>query len=149
MDENDEAMPRASNREKILSKGLRVMHERGFAGTSVRDVVEAARVPQGSFTNHFASKEAFSLEVLDLYHTNDSKGLRESLGNDSLAPLERIRAYINYQKKQLSRNGPENGCLYGNFTAEASHHSNMIRQRLGKRRSGMGSTAKQYLGSFC
>ena len=43
------------------------MHERGFAGASVRDIVEAAKVPQGSFTNHFASKEAFCFEILDLY----------------------------------------------------------------------------------
>jgi hypothetical protein len=53
---------RSPNREKILTEGLRVVHERGFAGASVRDIVEAAKVPQGSFTNHFASKEAFCLE---------------------------------------------------------------------------------------
>jgi TetR/AcrR family transcriptional repressor of nem operon len=48
-----------SNREKILTEGLRVVHERGFAGASVRDIVEAAKVPQGSFTNQkkpFVSK---------------------------------------------------------------------------------------------
>jgi TetR/AcrR family transcriptional repressor of nem operon len=53
-----------SNREKILTEGLRVVHERGFAGASVRDIVEAAKVPQGSFTNHFASKEAFASKSL-------------------------------------------------------------------------------------
>ena len=58
-------MPRPSNREKILSEGLRVVHERGYAGASVRDIVHAAGVPQGSFTNHFATKEAFGLEILD------------------------------------------------------------------------------------
>ena len=57
-------MPKPSHREKILTEGLRVVHERGFAGASVRDIVQAAGVPQGSFTNHFASKEAFGLEVL-------------------------------------------------------------------------------------
>src|SRR6267378_8526978 len=60
-------MSKPSNRDKILTEGLRVVHERGFAGASVRDIVEAAKVPQGSFTNHFASKEAFCLEILDLY----------------------------------------------------------------------------------
>src|SRR5690242_9670269 len=58
-------MPKPSHRETILTEGLRVVHERGFAGASVRDIIEAAGVPQGSFTNHFASKEAFCLEVLD------------------------------------------------------------------------------------
>ena len=58
-------MPRASTRERILTEGLRVVHERGFSGASVRDIVQAAGVPQGSFTNHFASKEAFGLEVIE------------------------------------------------------------------------------------
>ncbi len=52
-------MTRISNRDKIVANGLQVMLERGYVGASVRDIVEAAGVPQGSFTNHFASKEAF------------------------------------------------------------------------------------------
>ena len=39
----------------------------GYGGASVRDIVRAAGVPQGSFTNHFTSKEAFAQEVLDRY----------------------------------------------------------------------------------
>jgi len=33
----------------------------------VRDICAAAGAPQGSFTNHFPSKEAFAVEVLDQY----------------------------------------------------------------------------------
>src|SRR5450631_533208 len=58
MDNHIGIMPKPSNREKILTEGLRVVHARGFGGASVRDIVEAAGVPQGSFSNHFASKEA-------------------------------------------------------------------------------------------
>jgi TetR/AcrR family transcriptional repressor of nem operon len=42
-----------------------VVFERGYCGASARDIVQAAGVPQVSFTNHFRSKEAFSLEVLE------------------------------------------------------------------------------------
>ena len=49
-------MPKPSHREKLLHVGMQVVHERGFGGASVRDIVQAAGVPQGSFTNHFASK---------------------------------------------------------------------------------------------
>jgi TetR/AcrR family transcriptional repressor of nem operon len=60
-------MPKPSNREQILKEGFRVVLERGYCGASVRDIVEAAGVPQGSFTNHFESKDAFCLEVLERY----------------------------------------------------------------------------------
>src|SRR5208337_873634 len=116
-------MAKPSNREKILTEGLRVVHERGFAGASVRDIVQAAGVPQGSFTNHFASKEAFGLEILDLYFANSRAVISETLRNDSLPPLERLGAWIDTNKARLNRDSMRNGCLFGNFTAEASDHS--------------------------
>jgi TetR/AcrR family transcriptional repressor of nem operon len=123
-------MPKPSHREKILTEGLRVVHERGFAGASVRDIVQAAGVPQGSFTNHFASKEAFGLEVLDLYFARGCELMGETLRNDALPPLQRLGAYIDATKDRLNKNGMRSGCLYGNFTAEASDHSEILRQRL-------------------
>src|SRR6202166_4527437 len=121
-----------SHREKILTEGLRVVHERGFGGASVRDIVEAAGVPQGSFTNHFASKEAFCLEILDLYFKDVRAMMQRTLRNDSLPPLKRLRAFVDAQIKYLNRIGWQNGCLIGNFSAEASEHSEVIRKRLVK-----------------
>ena len=123
-------MPKPSNRDKILTEGLRVVHERGFAGASVRDIVQAAGVPQGSFTNHFASKEAFGLEILDLYYANSCSCHAETLRNEVLPPLQRLRAYIEASRDRLNRDGMRTGCLLGNFTAESSEHSEPIRQRL-------------------
>src|ERR1700719_988412 len=98
-------MPRPSHRTKILTEGLKVVHERGFAGASVIDIVQAAGVPQGSFTNHFTSKEAFGLEVLELYFPQGSELMRETLRNDALPPLQRLVAYIDGTKDRLNRNG--------------------------------------------
>jgi len=123
-------MTKPSNREKILAEGLRVVHERGFANAGVRDIVQAAGVPQGSFTNHFASKEAFGLEILDIYFTRTCELVAETLRNDALPPLARLGAYIDRVKDRQLRDGMRNGCLIGNFTAEASDHSEVIRQRL-------------------
>jgi TetR/AcrR family transcriptional repressor of nem operon len=123
-------MPKPSHREKLLHVGMQVVHERGFGGASVRDIVQAAGVPQGSFTNHFASKEAFGLEVIDLYFLNATETMRQTLRNDDLPPLQRLRAYIDSGKNRLNRDGMRNGCLFGNFTAEASDSSEAIRLRL-------------------
>jgi TetR/AcrR family transcriptional repressor of nem operon len=130
MDGHIKGMSKISNREKILIEGLRVVHERGFANASVRDIVQAAGVPQGSFTNHFASKEAFGLEVIDRYFAAGCDVMRATLLNDELPPLQRLRAYIDAGKDRLNRDGMRNGCLFGNFTAEAAEHSETIRLRL-------------------
>jgi TetR/AcrR family transcriptional regulator, transcriptional repressor for nem operon len=123
-------MNRISNRDKLLDKGSRVVLERGYVGASVRDIVEAAGVPQGSFTNHFASKEAFSLEVLDLYFANSRVGIGETLRNDALPPLKRLRAFLDLNITTIRNHDAKNGCLVGNFAAEASDHSEVIRGRV-------------------
>jgi TetR/AcrR family transcriptional repressor of nem operon len=123
-------MPKHSHKEQILTQGLRVVHERGFAGASVRDIVKAAGVPQGSFTNHFVSKEAFGLEILDRYFDRTRITVRETLLNDSMAPLKRLRAYVDFCDHALEESAMRYGCLIGNFSIEASEHSEIIRHRL-------------------
>ena len=123
-------MSRTSNKDRILNDGLKVMLERGYVGASVRDIVEAAGVPQGSFTNHFESKEAFSLEILERYFANNRIVIAQTLRNDSLTPLKRLRAYVDASIAAVKSHEVKNGCLVGNFAAEASDHSEIIRKRI-------------------
>lgn len=136
-------MPKPSHRSNLLKEGLHVLHQRGYHEASVRDIVRAAGAPQGSFTNHFPSKEAFSLEALNLYFETTRELVRVTLQDPQLPPLERIRRYIDAHEAFLKKYGTENGCLYGNFTAEATDHSEMIRKRLTEifdfLRDGLGS----------
>ena len=144
-------MLKTSNRDKILTEGLRVVHERGFGNASVRDIVAAAGVPQGSFTNHFASKEAFGLEIIELYFANSRRVIAETLRNDALPPLERLGTYIDTQLTRMSANKMRNGCLFGNFAAEASESSEPIRTRVveiyGETRSAIAYCLKAAVGA--
>lgn len=123
-------MARPSNRGKILAEGLRIVHERGFGGASVRDIAQAAQVPLGSFTSHFASKEAFGLEILELYYGNSRTHIVETLSNEALRPLDRISAYIDHVIAVQNGADMRRGCLFGNFGAEVVDHSEALRLRL-------------------
>jgi TetR/AcrR family transcriptional repressor of nem operon len=123
-------MGRPSHRGKLLREGLRLVHERGFGASSVRDIVQAAGVPQGSFTNHFASKELFGLAVLERYREMSSAGVTATLRNDALPPLERLRRWIDRQLEYLRPDDMRRGCLFGNLSAEASEQSEAIRTRI-------------------
>jgi TetR/AcrR family transcriptional repressor of nem operon len=122
-------MTKVSNREKLLSAGVRVVHERGFGGASVRDIVQAAGVPQGSFTNHFTSKEAFGIEVLDIYFQQSLALFAETLRNEALPPLERLTTFLDASIDRASGEMVCNGCMIGNFAAETSD-SDAIRPHL-------------------
>jgi len=104
-------MAKPNHRNKILDAGLEVFYEYGFHGSGVQDVVDQAGVPKGSFYNHFKSKEALGLEVLETYW-NAGNDARAELRSTNKAPLKRIDrhlAALGYDK---------NGCLIGNFSAE-------------------------------
>jgi TetR/AcrR family transcriptional regulator, transcriptional repressor for nem operon len=123
-------MPKPSHRDKLLQEGLAVVLAQGYTGASVRDIVRAAGVPQGSFTNHFTSKEAFAEEVLDLYFSMVRTNIDKTLRNDSLPPLRRLQAWLDVQIAFLRKEEFRRGCLIGNFSIEASEQSKSIRKRL-------------------
>ena len=51
--------------EKLLRAAFRLFGERGVDGVAINEITEAADVGFGSFYNHFASKEAIYVAVVD------------------------------------------------------------------------------------
>src|SRR5213592_1812855 len=123
-------MGRRSLRDDILQAGLRVMFRSGYRGASVRDICAAASAPQGSFTNHFRSKEAFTIEVLDRYFDYLKGLVHEALSDPTLTPRQRLERYLEVITNKLERDRWMNGCLIGDFSLQASSHSNLLRKRL-------------------
>lgn len=106
------------------------MFRSGYVGTTVRDIAREAGVPQGSFTNHFRSKEAFTLEVLANYFQHVKDLMDRTVGDTSLTPRQRVIAYLDLITEQLSRDEFSRGCLIGDLSIEAPGHSEAIREQL-------------------
>ena len=123
-------MPKPSHREKLLDAGRKVMFERGYRGAGVRDIVSEAGAPQGSFTNHFRSKEAFATEVLDRYFDYLREIVRATLGDRSRSPRERIRRYFDVITGKLKAEKWALGCLIGDLSLEVSTESKRLRTHL-------------------
>jgi TetR/AcrR family transcriptional repressor of nem operon len=123
-------MSRPSHREGILKAGLKLMFRAGYQGTSVRDICAAAGVPQGSFTNHFRSKEAFAEEVLDRYFANTKGFVKKALDDKSLTPRQRLKKYLDIISGVLENAKWNRGCLIGDFSLETTAQSRLLRGRL-------------------
>jgi TetR/AcrR family transcriptional regulator, transcriptional repressor for nem operon len=124
-------MARPSVREQIISAGLDTLHRSGFNASSVQDITDAAGVPKGSFYNHFESKETLGAEAV-LKYVEGSRPRLAVLRDTKLAPLSRLRAYfedlcLTFEQSRYSR-----GCLLGNFGAELSDQSPLIRDRVAR-----------------
>lgn len=125
-------MGRPSFREKIIMSGTRTVHERGFATVGLREITAAAGVAQGSFTNHFASKDEFGVAVIDHYFDRIGSVIARTLGDEGRRPLERLEAYFQAITALLEAAGWRHGCLAGNMALEAAEHSELIRRHLGR-----------------
>lgn len=123
-------MARPSIRNRIVEAGLKVMFRKGYNGSGVRDIMAEAAAPQGSFTNHFRSKEAFASAVLDHYFDHVKGLVAQALGDTSLSPRQRLQRYLDIITERLAADDFARGCLIGDFSLEAAPLSEMLRERL-------------------
>jgi TetR/AcrR family transcriptional repressor of nem operon len=123
-------MPKPSLREKLLDAGFHLMWKTGYAATGVRDIVAEASSPQGSFTNHFRSKEDFACEVLDRYFAYLSGVVADALGDATLRPIDRLRRYLDIITQKLDDADWSRGCMIGNFSLETTAQNERLRAKL-------------------
>ena len=107
-----------------------MLHAGGYTATGIQEIVDKANVPKGSFYNYFDSKEAFGAEVADSYFNRSLTELQAIFGDDSVPPLERLKAYFDKRIRTLKAAGYVRGCLLGNLSLEVADHSAAIRERI-------------------
>lgn len=112
---------RLDKRDLILAKGSQVMTRRGYHGTGVQEIVQAAGIPKGSFYHYFASKEDFALQALEFVYQPRLARYTEALSNPALSPSMRILAYYRELQAHFARQEqPEYHCFIGSLSFEMS-----------------------------
>lgn len=122
--------PKPHTRDGLLHAGVRIFHELGYAAAGIKDIVDAAEVPKGTFYNHFESKEAFGKEVVDFYFGQNLPEMQEALEDEKIQPLARLRNYFELAAQGFQSTGYKRGCLLGNLSLEVADHSVLIRDSL-------------------
>jgi TetR/AcrR family transcriptional regulator, transcriptional repressor for nem operon len=122
-------MPRENVKEQIVAAAVEALHRKGFNGTSVQDITDAAKVPKGSFYNHFDSKEELAVAAVDRYW----QGLLGRLGplsNAKTPAVDRLKAYFRDLGERGRAREYRTGCMIGNMSTEMAGQSDMVRDRL-------------------
>src|ERR1700710_1026742 len=103
----------ATTREHLLEVGLKQLRSTGYTATGVKDVLDLAQVPKGSFYHYFPSKEAFVGELFERYATGEGDRAQRLLGDVTSPPLKRLRAYFEELISVYGQPGEAAGCLIG------------------------------------
>jgi TetR/AcrR family transcriptional repressor of nem operon len=112
-------MPKpAGTRDRLVESARYLFWERGFAGTSMADLLSHARVNSGSFYHFFESKEALLRAVLDTYLA----ALRPMVVDPAFArtndPIARIFAILAGYRERILRTDCQYGCPLGRLALE-------------------------------
>ena len=78
-------------KNEILKKSIEVMYLKGYNGTSVQDITDAAGIPKGSFYNYFKNKEHYAVDALRYYFLGGADHPFEIFKNKK-RPFERFDA---------------------------------------------------------
>jgi TetR/AcrR family transcriptional repressor of nem operon len=108
----------AGTRDRLISSARYLFWERGFAGTSMADLLAHAQVNSGSFYHFFESKEALLRAVLEGY----LYALRPMVVDPAFAtteePLGRIFAILEGYRGRILQTDCQYGCPLGRLALE-------------------------------
>ncbi len=133
-------------KETIVHESLKLFSLKGFLGTSINDILEAAHTSKGGFYNHFASKEDLFFEVLD----EGRRIWREKTlwGLDQIeSPIERVKRLLeNYRDRYLkdSENFP-GGCVFTTFSVELGDRRPHLAKEVNEGFMGLKAMLKRFL----
>ena len=105
-------------RDRLINSARYLFWERGFAGTSMADLLAHADVNSGSFYHFFESKEALLREVLEGY----LQALRPMIVDPAFArtdePVERIFGILAGYRDRILQTDCKYGCPLGRLALE-------------------------------
>ncbi|MDV6315222.1 TetR/AcrR family transcriptional regulator [Idiomarina sp. HP20-50] len=123
-------MIKNDTRQHIITIGADLISIHGFGSTGLNKILSEAQVPKGSFYHYFKSKNDFGLAVIETYAEEYEERMNETLGNETLRPVERLRSYLRGSVEDMKSCDFSKGCLIGNLGQELASQSPLFRERL-------------------
>ena len=139
-------MPRSrandTTRERLLREGVDAFLQHGYHGTGLKEVLDRAGVPKGSFYNYFNSKESFVIAAINHYADCLGEKLSKMKKSDH-DPLSSLREFFGEQMKEFMENDFTGGCLVANLGGEIEDSAPVrkaLQAALDQYRSGIAKT---------
>ncbi len=120
----------SSTRERLIDAAIALFWEKGYANTSMSDLLSAAKANSGSFYHFFSSKEDLLLAVLDKYFVMLHPQLLAPAWEGVDDPIERIFALLGFYRMLILQTGSTYGCPIGRLALEISPELEEVHRKL-------------------
>ena len=117
-------------RRRIVGHATQLIHDKGYRGTTIDDVIKAAGVTKGSFYFHFSSKEELGNAVIDHASSFVLEGIKEAFQREDLTPYNRLEIMLRGVQGLVEATECTRGCILGNLALELSPINDGFRRKL-------------------
>jgi TetR/AcrR family transcriptional regulator, transcriptional repressor for nem operon len=104
-------------RQFIIEKASVIFNQRGIAGTSISDIMEATKLAKGGIYGNFTTKEQISEEAFD-YMVDNVKKVLQAVVSEKLTAKDKLLAILDFYLDYALDPVMTGGCPILNFGVE-------------------------------
>jgi TetR/AcrR family transcriptional regulator, transcriptional repressor for nem operon len=137
--------PPTDTRTKIILTAMELFWEKGYASTSVADILSRSQLHSGSLYHFFPGKQDVLVGVLEFYRDQIDEWLLAPAWAGVDDPIARIFALLNGYRIQLLTSDFSFGCPIGNLALEIHEPDPKVRELLAANFSNWTSAIERCL----
>lgn len=115
---------------KIMETAEELFAEKGFSGTSVRDIADAADINVAMISYYFGSKEKMLESIFNYRAESTMLKLESMYNNATLSPMEKVNQMIDY--------------YIDKFLTQQCFHKVMMREQVASHRHVVAGLIQEY-----
>lgn len=119
----------SNTKEHLLTTGYKLIAQKGFTAVGIKQILDTAGVPKGSFYHYFASKEAFGEAIISHYFTQYKQRL-DIIGSQNVSAQQKLYDYFQNWYDTQQNNCDHEKCLVVKLSAEVADMSEPMRKAL-------------------
>ena len=125
-----------NTKERILANAEELILQRGFAGTSIDEILSATGITKGAFFYHFQNKAELARVLINRFWQRDCallEQLSQRANELSDDPLQSMLIFLKLFEEYLETlNDPSKGCLFSSYLYEIEQFDEEIEQFITK-----------------
>ena len=116
------------NIHRALETGVKILSQKGYHNLGLREFLENAEIPSGSFYYYFKSKEDFAAKVLEHYGDKVAGYFTMRLLESEMPYTKRLETVFSEELERLDATDCKEGCMVGSLTSEIAGQNEAIQK---------------------
>lgn len=119
----------ALTKQIVIEKSAILFNQKGFAGTSMQDIMAATSLSKGAIYGHFNTKEEIAIAAFDEAVASVWKEIKERT-NVIDNSLDKLKAVVYFYKERILNPPVEGGCPIQNTAVDTDDGNPALREKV-------------------